>query len=203
MSWPKWTLIAVGLTAACSLTACSSGSSSGSGSTTTTPESKAGTIAATAWKNVAQGTFAKKNWTVDAARSSAGWRCYDVQGVASASGSTTTTVAGGPTRDGRAVHCIAPSPSTDTKPFVAFVNGTDGPNWVLVGAAADGVKKVSIVFGNGTTSKLNVDPKSRLVIWKGPASVKPKQIRTDNTTCTIAATSSDQANLCAGVTAAA
>ena len=183
------------------MTACSSGSSTGKGSSTTTTTSKAGTIATTAWKDVAQGTFAKQKWTVASARSSAGWRCYDAQGVASASSSTTTTVGGGLTRDGRAVHCLAPTSTSDTAPFVAFVNGTDGNNWVLVGAAADGVKKVSIVYGNGTSSRLNIDPKSRLVIWKGPASVKPKEIRTDKTSCTIA-TSGDQKNLCDGVTAA-
>jgi len=196
MSWPKWTLIAV-----CLLTACSSGTSSGKGSTTTTI-SKAGTIAATAWKDVAQGTFAKQKWTVASARSSNGWRCYDAQGVASASESTTTTVAGGPSRDGRAVHCVAPASTKQTAPFVAFVNGAEGKDWVLVGAAADGVKKMSIVFGNGSTSSLGIDPKSRLVIWKGPASLKPKQVRADKSTCTIA-TTAGQTNLCDGVTAAA
>lgn len=202
MSWPKWTLIAASLLTACSLTACSSGSSSGKGeSTTTNPASKAGTVADTAWKDVAQGKFNKKNWTVAAARSSANWRCYDTKGLESA-GTTTTTAAGGPTRDGRAIHCLAPAASSESGPFLALVNGADGKDWVLVGAVADGVKKVSIVFGNGSSSPLNVDAKSRLVIWKGPASVKPKQVRTDKTTCTIAATSSDQANLCEGVTAA-
>jgi hypothetical protein len=122
--------------------------------------------------------------------------------VASATGSTTTTVPGGPTRDGRAVQCLAPASTSDTAPFVALVNGADGTNWVLVGAAADGVKKVSIVYADGTSSPLNIDPKSRLVIWKGPASVKPKQIRTDKTTCTIA-TSGNPTNLCEGVTATA
>jgi hypothetical protein len=197
MSWPKWTLIA-----ACLLTACSSGSSSGKGGSTTTTTSKAGTIAATAWKDVAQGTFDKTKWTVASARSSAGWRCYDTQGVAAAAGTTTTTVGGGPTRDGRTVHCLAPASTSATAPFAAFVNGADGKDWVLVGAAADGVKKVSIVFANGTSSPLNIDPKSRLVIWKGPASVKPKQVRTDNTTCTIA-TNAGATDLCDGVTAAA
>src|SRR5262245_9575707 len=196
MSWPKWTLIAV-----CLLTACSSGSSSGKGETTTTI-SKAGTIAATAWKDVAQGTFAKQKWTVASARSSAGWRCYDVQGVTGPTENTTTTVGGGPTRDGRTVHCLAPTSTKQSAPFAAFVNGADGKDWVLVGAAADGVKRVSVIYGDGTASRLNVDPRSRLVIWKGPASVKPKQIRTDNTTCTIA-TTGDQKNLCDGVTAAA
>ena len=56
---------------------------------------------------------------------------------------------------------------------------------MLIGAVADGVKKVSIVFADGTRTPLNIDPKSRLVIWKGPASVKPKHIRADTTTCTI------------------
>jgi len=198
MSWLKWTLIAV-----CVLTACSSGSSSGKGeSTTTTPTSKAGTVAASAWKDVSEGTFNKNKWTVATARSSAGWRCYDVQGVAPAGETTTTTVAGALTRDGRTVHCLAPVASAQSAPFVALVNGADGPNWVLVGAAADGVKKVSIVMGNGTSTQLNVDPKNRLVIWKGPASVKPKQVRTDKTTCTIA-TTAGSTDLCDGVTAAA
>ena len=195
MSWPKWTLIA-----ACLLTACSSGSSSGKGASTTTT-SPAGTIAANGWKDVAQGTFAKKKWTVAAARSSAGWRCYDAQGVSAAGGTTTTTVSGGPTRDGRAVHCLAPASTSGSAPFVAFVDGADGKDWVLVGAVADGVKKVSIVLGDNSSSPLNIDPKSRLVIWKGPASVKPKQLRADKTTCTIA-TSGDQKNLCDGVAAA-
>src|SRR5215471_6726138 len=105
MSWLKWTVIA-----ACVLTACSSGSSSGKGeSTTTSPTSKAGTVAASAWKNVSQGTFNKKKWTVASARSTAGWRCFDVQGLEPANGSTTTTVAAAITRDGRAVHCLAPA----------------------------------------------------------------------------------------------
>jgi hypothetical protein len=197
MSWPKWMLIA-----ACVLTACSSGSSSGKDESTTTTISKAGTVAASAWKDVAQGTFAKKKWTVASARSSKGWRCYDAQGVASASGSTTTTVAGGPTREGRAVHCLAPASTSQSAPFVAFVNGAQGKDWVLVGAAADGVKKMSIVFADGSKSPLNIDPKSRLVIWKGPASLKPKQVRADKTTCTIA-TNAGQTNLCEGVTAGA
>jgi hypothetical protein len=197
MSWPKWTLIA-----ACVLTACSSGSKSGNGaSTTTIPTSKAGTVAASAWKDVAQGTFNKEKWTVASARSSAGWHCYDTQGIASG-GTTTTTVGGAPTRDGRTVHCLAPVASEQSAPFVALVNGTEGKDWVLVGAAAPGVKKASIVFGDGSSSPLNIDPKSRLVIWKGPASVKPKQVRTDKTTCTIA-TNAGATNLCDGVTAAA
>jgi hypothetical protein len=197
MSWPKWTFIA-----ACLLTACSSGSSSGKGeSTTTTPASKAGTVAANAWKPAAEGKFANKKWTVASARSSAGWRCYDAQGVAA--GTTTTTIGGGPTRDGRTVHCLAPTSKSQSAPFVAFVDGTDGKDYVLVGAAADGVKKVSVVFADGTSSPLNINPKNRLVIWKGPASVKPKQVRTDKNTCTIAATNGNEADLCDGVTAAA
>jgi hypothetical protein len=48
---------------------------------------------------------------------------------------------------------------------------------------------------------LNIDPKSRLVIWKGPASVKPKDIRADSTTCTIdPAQKGNSGQLCAGVT---
>jgi hypothetical protein len=100
------------------------------------------------------------------------------------------------------VHCLAPASTKDTAPFAAFVNGQDGKDWVLVGAAADGVKRVSIVYGDGTASPLNIDPKSRLVIWKGPASVKPKEIRTDHASCTIA-TTGNQTNLCTGVTAGA
>ena len=126
-----------------------------------------------------------------------------VQGVASAAGTTTTTVGGAPTRDGRTVHCLAPTAKAQSAPFVAFVDGAEGKDWVLVGAAADGVKKVSVVFADGTSSPLNIDPKSWLVIWKGPASVKPKSVRTDKTTCTIAATNGEQTNLCDGVTAAA
>jgi hypothetical protein len=198
MSWLKWTLIA-----ACVLTACSSGSSSGKAASTTTTTSKAGTVAANAWKDVAQGTFAKQKWTVASAHSSAGWRCFDVQGVTPAN-ATTTTVGGAPTRDGRAVHCLAPTSTSQSAPFVAFVNGTEAKDWVLVGAAADGVKKVSLVYANGTSSPLNIDPRTRLVIWKGPASVKPEQVRTDKTTCTIASAAATASKpLCEGVSSGA
>src|SRR3954469_16199095 len=188
MSWIEWTLAA-----ACLVTACSSGSSSGKDtSSTTTPGSNTGTVAASAWRDVAQGKFANKTWKLASARSSTGWRCFDAQGVAqqSSGSTTTTTTANAPTRDGRSAQCLPPTSAPTKPPFVAFVDGAEGNQWVVVGAAADGVKKVSLVFVDGTATPLNVDPKSRLVIWKGPASVKPKQIRTDKTTCTIAPTAS-------------
>ncbi len=89
---------------------------------------------------------------------------------------------------------------SSTDKFVAIVNGTDANQWVLIGAVADGVKKVSIGFADGTRTPLNIDPKSRLVIWKGPASTKPKDIKADATTCTIdPAQKTGAAQLCAGV----
>jgi hypothetical protein len=203
MSRAKWTLIAAGLlSAVCLTSACSSGSSSGKDTSTTTP-AKSGTVADTAWREVAQGVLAKQNWKVSAARSSTNWRCYDVEGLTPSAGTTSTTVANGPTRDGRSAYCVAPTAGTGSQ-FAALVNGADGKNWVLVGAAADGIKKASLVFADGSSTPLNIDPHSRLVIWKGPASLKPKQIRAGTTTCTIVPTSTTEpASLCAGVSPAA
>lgn len=195
MSSAKWILIA-----ACLVTACSSGSSSGKGdSTTTTPDSKTGTISENAWKEVAQGVVGKKAWKVASAKSSTGWRCFDPTGSALPAAGDTATAAG-PARQGRRSQCLPPASEATEPPFVAFVDGADGNQWVVVGAVADGVKKVSLVYGDGTATPLNIDPKSRLVIWKGPSSVRPKQIRTDNATCAIAPTAStDVKTLCAGV----
>ena len=149
---------------------------------------------------MAQGVFGAKTWKVASARSSNDWRCYDPQGAALPAAGSSAAPAGNPTRQGRTAQCLPPASDPSDPRFVAFVNGADAKQWVVVGAVADGVKKVSLVFGDNTSTALNVDPKSRLVIWKGPASVKPKQIRTDKTVCTIApTTSTDPKTICAGV----
>jgi hypothetical protein len=195
MSFAKWTLIA-----ACVLTvtACSSGSGKSGSTTTTNPAANAGTIADKAWHQVAQGTFARRTWKISSARSSGGFRCYDIQGLTSSA--TTTTVAGAPTRNGAPVTCVPPASNATGPKFVAFVNGADGNNWVLVGAVADGTKHVKMAFAGGSSTPLNIDPKSKLVIWKGPASLKPKEIRADTTTCPIGATPTTHSTaLCAGV----
>jgi hypothetical protein len=199
MSWTKLTVAALCLPVVL-LGACSSSNKKGGGSTTTTiahPDS--GTVAPSAWKDVAEGKFRTKAWKVAAAKSSTGWRCFDATGSAAAD-TTTTTVAGAPSRNGRAAVCLPPAGDTTSEPFVAFVNGNDANQWVVVGAVADGVKRVSIGFADGTRTPLNIDPKSRLVIWKGPASVKPKDIKTDSVTCAIdPAQKSGKTALCAGV----
>ena len=208
MPWTKWTVAAVCLPVAL-LGACSSSSKNGAGSSTSTTiaHSESGTVAASAWKDAAEGKFRTKAWKVSTATSSTGWRCYDPQGAArttTVNGSTTTTVAG-PSRDGRSAVCLPPATaaSSSTDKFVAIVNGADANQWVLIGAVADGVNKVSIGFADGTRTPLNIDPHSRLVIWKGPASVKPKDIRADTTTCAIdPAQKTAGVELCAGVTAA-
>src|SRR3954463_9897601 len=115
MSWAKWTVAA-----ACLVSAGSSGSSSGKDSSTTTAVSnKAGTVAATAWKDVAQGKFGRKPWKVASAKSSTGYRCYDAQGSAQPAPGDTST--GSPTRAGRATYCLPPASETGSPQFVALV----------------------------------------------------------------------------------
>jgi len=188
----KWIIVG-----ACILSACSSSSGHSSGTTTTTGSGSAavGTIAPSAWKQVAQGRFQSKPWAIATALSTNGWRCYDAQGAARPQSDTTSTTAPVPTRQGRPARCLPPAGTSSAAPFVAFINGTEGSNWVVVGGVADGVKHVSIVFGDGTSTPLNIDPHSRLVIWKGPASVRPSKIRADATTCAI-----DQAHAANGET---
>ena len=201
MPWTKWTVAAVCLPVAL-LGACSSSTKSGTSTSTTIAAPDSGTVAASAWKEAAEGKFRTKAWKVSTAKSSTGWRCYDPQGAAgptTVNGATTTTVAG-PTRDGRSAICLPPATATSTDKFVAIVNGADANQWVLIGAVADGVKAVSIGFADGTRTPLNIDPKSRLVIWKGPASTKPKDVKADATTCAIdPAQKTASAQLCAGV----
>ena len=171
------------------LSACSSGSSNGTGSTTTTAKAATttGTVAAGAWRPGPQGTFRSKAWKISYAKSSTGWWCYDAEGAAQPITGTgaTSSAAAGPQRNGRVSRCLAPASAPASVPFTAFLDGADANQWVVVGAAAGRVKHVNIVFADGTTSPLNVDPHSRLVIWKGPTSVRPRGIRADNTTCTL------------------
>ncbi len=96
MPWTKWTVAAVCLPVAL-LGACSSSTKSGTSTSTTIAAPASGTVAASAWKDAAEGKFRTKAWKVSTATSTTGWRCYDAQGAArpsTATGSTTTTVAG-------------------------------------------------------------------------------------------------------------
>ena len=78
-----------------------------------------------------------------------------------------------------------------------IINGTDANQWELVGAVGNGVKKVSVVFADKTTTPLNVDPRSRLVIWKGPVALHPAELRTDASECAL--TSGSKQSVCDGV----
>ena len=187
MSWTKWNAVAVCLLSVCSIAVCSSSGSSksdGNGSTSTT-------IA----------TAGLRHRCRERLESCRGREIPDksVEGrggeVEHRAGAASTPRAVPPPRAQRlpavrpgtvARRCACRPPRKHTtEPFVAFVNGTDTDQWVVVGAVADGVKRVSIGFADGTRTPLNIDPKSRLVIWKGPASVKPKDIKADSVTCTI------------------
>ncbi len=205
-----WLRSAVLLSAlAFALGACSSGSkhsSSKPGSTTTTVDTRPEiAIAETAWNNVATGTFRSEPWTVAYARSSDGWRCYDPQGSALPSASAPSSSTGAtkrpPTRQGRITECLAPNVNAGPVRFTAFIAGADVAQWELIGAVADGVSRVHVVFHDGTTTALNIDPHTRLVEWKGPASLRPTELRTDATACTLdtAAAQPDE-TLSAGVT---
>jgi hypothetical protein len=179
MSRTRWALVGL-----CLLGACSSGSGNGSTKSTTTTVPPVGTIAPNAWRDVATGVYNGKSWKISAATSSAKWRCYDPQGSARRADDTGSSAL---SRDGRPVHCLGPVSAHQSRAFAAFIDGAERDQWVVVGAAADGVKRVQIVFADKTATTLNIDPKSRLVIWKGPASVHPKSVRADTETCTLAA----------------
>lgn len=196
-------------TLAVGLGACSSGSKHSSakpGSTTTTVDTRPQvTIPETAWSDVATGTFRSQPWTVAYARSSDGWRCYDPQGSALPSASAPSSPTGAtkrpPTRQGRTTACLAPNAPAGPVRFTAFVAGADAAQWELIGAVADGVSRVHIVFHDGTTTALDIDPHTRIIEWKGPASLRPTELRTDSTACTLdTAAARPNETLCAGVT---
>jgi hypothetical protein len=180
-------LLAAALLAAAS---CSSSKHGGSSTTTTpkAPNAAIGTVPATTkWHTAAQGSFQSKPWTVDYARTSNNWHCYSAQGAAAPSDAATTAAqAGGatPTHLGRPTQCL--SPARDATPtFTAFLAGPDKNQWVLVGGVAPAVKRVSIGFKDGSTTRLNVDPATRLLEWKGPASLAPQRLHLDGTSCAL------------------
>jgi len=180
-------LAIIALAATASLTGCSSsGKSSSPTSTTTTARGSTQTPATTtgSWRDAAQGTFGGKPWRVQYAKSTEGGQCFAATGAAQAS-NTASSLQPGPTHNGAATRCMAPKPGAGTIPFTAFIDGTDANQWVVVGAVTNGVKKVSIVFANKSTTPLNVDPRSHLVIWKGPSSLRPAQLRTDSSVCAL------------------
>lgn len=191
------------------LGSCSSGSnhnSSKPGSTTTTVDSRPPiAIADSAWSDVAQGTFRSQPWTVAYARSGTGWRCYDPQGSALPSAAAASASTGAthrpPTRAGRTTQCLAPTAAAGPVRFTAFIAGADAAQWELIGAVADGVSHVHIVFHDGTTTALDIDPHTRIIEWKGPASLRPTELRTDSTACTLdTGAARHNETLCAGVT---
>ncbi len=177
----------------CLLGACGGGSSHHQ-STPSTPSTRPpapstiGTIADRAWIDVAVGTFRSQTWTISYGRTTEDWRCYDPQGAAQrvAPPNLGTGRRGAtPAHLGRPSQCLAPRPATGSVRFSALLAGADADQWVLIGAVADGVTRAQLVFGDRTSTLLNVDPHTRLIEWKGPASLRPAQIRTDATACAL------------------
>jgi len=191
-------LVITALAASTALAGCSS-SSKGSSSTSTTTGpggTKAPAAVTGSWHDAAQGVFDRKPWKVQYARAVAGGECYAPTGAAQPS-NTASSLQPGPTRNGGATRCMPPKPGTGEIHFTAFINGTDANQWELVGAVGNGVKKVSVVFADKTTTPLNVDPRSRLVIWKGPVALHPAELRTDASECAL--TSGSKQSVCDGV----
>jgi hypothetical protein len=183
-----WTLVVVAaLTTALSLAGCDSGGKAKPSSSTTSTEggnAQAPAAVSGPWRDAAQGTFGGKPWRVQYARSTAGGQCFAPTGAAQPSNAA-SSLQPGPTRNGARTRCLPPKAVAGAIRFTSFIDGTDANQWVVVGAVTNGITKVSIVFSGGASTPLNIDPHSRLVIWKGPASLHPKQLRTDKTTCAI------------------
>jgi hypothetical protein len=198
-------VLAVALLAVAACSSSKHNTAPNASTTTTTsgrPNPAIGTVPATAWRTAAQGVFDSKPWTVQIARSTKNWLCYAGRGSAAPSAAAVAAVpTAGSTPQGQPTQCLEPG-SDPKPPFTAFIAGPDKSQWVLVGAVAPAVRRVAIIMKNGSTTPLNVSPSTRLIEWKGPASLTPQHLRLDATTCALsaaAATASSPA--CAGVAA--
>jgi hypothetical protein len=196
-------LLAAALLVAASCSSSKNGRSSSTTTTPKTPNAAIGTVPATTrWRTAAQGTFDAKPWTIDYARTSNNWHCYSAQGSAapSAAALSAAQVSGAtPQHLGQPTQCL--QPGRDPKPpFTAFLAGPEKDQWVLVGGVAPGVGRVSIGFKDRSTTRLNIDPSSRLIEWKGPASLAPQVLHLDGASCALTQSAvTGSTPMCAGV----
>lgn len=153
-----------------------------------------GTVRPDGWADIAHGSFRASNWTIWFARTSTRWRCYELEGVSRPSQLPSSGIGDTmPRHDGRAAEC-APSPGGvfENGPFTEILNGADGDRWGLVGRVSDAASDARLIFADGTSTTLPIDPETRLVRWSGPISPKPTKVEAGARTCSLDGSSDDQ-----------
>jgi hypothetical protein len=146
-----------------------------------------GAVAASAWHEAANGTFAGQPWTVWAAKSAAGWHCYDATGLPMGFADISVNDSAHPPKhDGRDATCVSPTRGIFAQPrFTLLFAGPDGDHSALLGYTAGPVGNARIQFVDGSSAALHVDPSTGLAQWTGAPDQQPAHVIVDGESCSL------------------
>jgi hypothetical protein len=151
-----------------------------------------GTVAPAAWRDIAHGSLRGEVWTLWFARTSTRWRCYQLEGISPLDLPPFPLANPFPKHDGHASEC-APSPGGvfENSPFTTIVNGLVADPPFLVGRVSESANDARLVFSDGTSTALPIDPDTRIVQWIGPQLPTPVKIDAGGRACSIDELSND------------
>jgi hypothetical protein len=140
------------------------------------------------WRVGARGSFSGRAWTVWHARTSTGYDCYDVVGLATAGGggfeSSGPGTAAPPTHEGREATCW-PRALPRAVPFVALAGERAGDESVMVGIVDVAAGSARFEFADGTSVPADTDPDTRLAQWSGPTASRPVRVTSEGGSCAL------------------
>lgn len=137
------------------------------------------------WTVAASGERTGKPWRVWVAKTSTGMDCYDIENVSD----RPTTVPGAPDgqvmHDGRLAICDGGPLGTvlSIAGFFGLADITDGAQRSIVGTV--GGDSADLVFADGTTQPMQIDPKTNLAQWSGAPPAGAIKVESRDVMCSL------------------
>ena len=137
------------------------------------------------WIVAAEGTRDGTPWRVWTTKTSTGARCFDTENTLPGIGALPPEDDDAPKHDGRTSICdIGPDSALAAFAGVRVIASIDdaGQRTVLASIASGGAE---LIFANGTTAAMTVDPESHIAQWRGVPPEGLVKIKTDSGTCQV------------------
>lgn len=137
------------------------------------------------WTVAAEGVRDGTPWRVWTTKTSTGARCYDAENSLPGIGALPPEDDDAPKHDGRTSICdIGPESALAAFAGVrVIVDLTDGGQRTIVAEIADG--SAELVFADGSTASMTVDPESHIAQWRGVPPTGVVKIKTETGTCQV------------------
>jgi hypothetical protein len=143
-----------------------------------------GSVKSSDWHEIAHGAIGSTPWKIDAAHTSTGWNCFDLNDTPGVSQSNDAN--GDPKHNGHATNCLVPKDwigeTGESGPIALFIDTVASGKSVLVGTVT-GIGAPRLHFADGSVQSLTVDPATLLFSWSGPATQSPVRIQVGDESC--------------------